>query len=187
MIKIIASLILAIFLFSNISALCNDGQIDINSAPLEKLMDIIWIGNSTAYKIIDYRQTNPFDSLDELTNISGIKSGKLLDIKTQGLACVSLEEANQTNNTKDENQTALQQTQSNLAPAINNTPNITEKPITADIIQLNSKPKDIKTDINVLTSDRIAIYSLVAFCILLGVLFAAKKLKKHKTEFEIKT
>lgn len=86
-----------------------------------------------------------------------------------------------------EDQGTPQSTHVNSIPAINNTAKITEKPITADVIQLNPQPKDIKSEVNVLTSDKIAIYSLVAFCILLGVLFAAKKLKKHKTEFEIRT
>lgn len=186
MIKFIAGFILAIFLFSNISALCNNGQIDINSASLVELDNLTGIGPAKAEAIFNSR---PFISVDDLMRVSGIKNATLNGIKQQGLVCVS-QEVNNINETEEENQTTPQQTQINITLEVNETPKIIEKPITADVIHLNSQnqnPKDIKTEVNVLTSDNIAIYSLVAFCILLGVLFVARKIKKPKTEFEIKT
>lgn len=59
-----------------------------------------------------------------------------------------------------------------------------KKPITSEVVYLNPKTKDIKTNNNVLTSDNIAIYGLFGFCILLGILFMARKIKKPKTEFK---
>ena len=173
-----------IFLFSNISALCNNGQIDINTASLLELDNLSGIGPAKAEAIVNSR---PFASVDDLIRVSGIKNATLSEIKQQGLACVSFDGINKTNKTEEENQTISQSIQINSVPEINETPKIIEKPITADVVYLNQNPKDIKTEVNVLTSDNIAIYSLVAFCVLLGILFAVKKIKKPRTEFEIKT
>jgi competence protein ComEC len=59
--------------------------IDINSASVEELRDIIHIGEERAAEILELR---PFDSVEELTRISGIESVRLRDIISQGLACV---------------------------------------------------------------------------------------------------
>lgn len=150
-----------------------------------ELDNLTGIGPAKAEAIVNSR---PFASVDDLVRVSGIKNATLNGIKQQGLACVSLE-INEVNNTEEENQTIPQSIQINSVPEMNNTSKIIEKPIIADVIRLNSQnqnPKDIKTEVNVLTSDNIAIYSLIAFCILLGVLFIAKKIKKPKTEFEPK-
>lgn len=81
--------VIIIFLFvcliSQINASCSDNQIDINSASLEELDKIIWVGPSTAEKIIS---TRPFESVDNLIDVSGIGEIKLNAIKEQGLACV---------------------------------------------------------------------------------------------------
>jgi len=74
-------IILILLMLSFVSAGC----VDINSASLEELDEIIGIGNKTAQKIIDAR---PFDSVDDLTKVSGIAEKKLAKIKSQGLACV---------------------------------------------------------------------------------------------------
>ena len=64
----------------------NDGEcIDLNSASLEELQEIVHIGASRAEQIVDLR---PFGSLDELTQVNGISENRLDDIKEQGLACV---------------------------------------------------------------------------------------------------
>ena len=80
-------LVLIIFI-PNISALCGEGQIDINNASAEELDEITHVGPAVAGYIIDAR---PFDSLDELVNVSYISEGYLEDIKSQGLACVNEE------------------------------------------------------------------------------------------------
>jgi hypothetical protein len=61
------------------------GCVNINTASLEELQQIIHIGPARAADLISLR---PFSSVDSLTRISGIGSGRLDDIKAQGLACV---------------------------------------------------------------------------------------------------
>ncbi|QTM98990.1 MBL fold metallo-hydrolase [Sediminibacillus dalangtanensis] len=63
-----------------------EGQcIDINSAGSEQIQEIIHIGPERAQDVIDGR---PFQSIDELTEVSGIGPSRLKDIKDQGIACV---------------------------------------------------------------------------------------------------
>ena len=66
---------------------CAEGQVDVNSAPAEKLEQIKHIGTSRAAQILELR---PFTSLDGLTRISGIGEKRLAEIKDQGLACAGL-------------------------------------------------------------------------------------------------
>lgn len=61
------------------------GKIDINTASLQELDEIIWVGPVTAQRIIDAR---PFYSVDELIKVKGIGEKRLADIKAQGLAWV---------------------------------------------------------------------------------------------------
>ena len=78
-------LIVVLLLVSFASASC----IDLNSATIDKLDEIVWIGPATAEKIIDSR---PFDSIEDLDSVSGIGEKKLQDIIDEGLACVESEE-----------------------------------------------------------------------------------------------
>lgn len=58
------------------------GTIDINSATIEELKKIPGIGESTAQKIIDYRETNGgFITKSEIMNVSGIGRKKYDSIK----------------------------------------------------------------------------------------------------------
>ncbi|WP_102349048.1 MBL fold metallo-hydrolase [Bacillus sp. Marseille-P3661] len=59
--------------------------IDINSASIEQLQDIIHIGPARAEELINYR---PYSSINGLTKIKGIGSARMEDIKSQGLACI---------------------------------------------------------------------------------------------------
>ncbi|RQD73760.1 MAG: MBL fold metallo-hydrolase, partial [Candidatus Syntrophonatronum acetioxidans] len=61
------------------------GRININTASLEELQEIIHIGPGRAQEIIDLR---PFNSLEELTRVSGIGPARLEDIKAEGIAYV---------------------------------------------------------------------------------------------------
>lgn len=58
------------------------GLISINSAELEELMTLSGIGEKTAMKIIEYRETNgSFATLEELMNVKGIGTAKFEKIK----------------------------------------------------------------------------------------------------------
>ncbi len=47
-------------------------KVNINTATKEELMTLTGIGASKANSIIEYRKTNPFKSIEELKNVSGI-------------------------------------------------------------------------------------------------------------------
>src|SRR3989344_1800158 len=81
--KKITLMILAILLISNISASCEDGQIDINSATKTELMKLIGIGEVKSQAIIDYRENKIFKSVDELIDVYGIGEVTLKNIKTE--------------------------------------------------------------------------------------------------------
>ena len=81
--------LLILTFISIVGADCNGNQVDINSASEEELDEIIWVGISTAQKIIDER---PYENLGDLRRVYGIGNSKLKDIKEQGLACVEDED-----------------------------------------------------------------------------------------------
>ncbi|MCK4997071.1 helix-hairpin-helix domain-containing protein [Candidatus Pacearchaeota archaeon] len=81
--------LLILLLTSFAIAECSDGQIDINSASIEDLDELVWVGPSTAEKIINER---PFDSVDDLDKVHGIGDVKVADIIEEGLACVEDED-----------------------------------------------------------------------------------------------
>lgn len=60
-------------------------RVDINSADIDRLQEIIHISERRAQELITLR---PFDTLDQLTRITGIGPARLQDIKDQGLAHV---------------------------------------------------------------------------------------------------
>lgn len=53
-----------LLLISTISALCEKGQIDINSALAEELKKLDGIGDRLAQRIIDFRDEKLFSSID---------------------------------------------------------------------------------------------------------------------------
>lgn len=180
---------LAFFFFSAsiISALCEEGQIDINAASLEELDQITHVGPAIGQRIIDNR---PFASVDELVDISGISEGYVADIKSQGLACVSEEETRpgvvelEENKRNDTNLDEEANVNSSLSPEPFR--NSSSKNIELKAIDLNSKA--IKSDVDSQVSDKrnYAIYGLLGFGVLLGLLFLIKNFiggDRHKNEF----
>ncbi|MCM3690749.1 MBL fold metallo-hydrolase [Neobacillus niacini] len=59
--------------------------IDVNSASIEQIQEIIHIGAARAQDLIKLR---PFTSVDDLVRIKGIGPARIADIKSQGLACL---------------------------------------------------------------------------------------------------
>ncbi|WP_337019414.1 MBL fold metallo-hydrolase [Oceanobacillus massiliensis] len=62
----------------------NNSCININSASVEAVQGIIHIGPARAQDLIDLR---PFNSVDDLSRISGIGPARIAEIKSEGLAC----------------------------------------------------------------------------------------------------
>lgn len=68
--------------YSVSSDMVNDGKININTASKELLMEINGIGESLATRIIEYRtQNGPFESIEEIVNVSGIGQKKLENMR----------------------------------------------------------------------------------------------------------
>lgn len=181
--------LLLISILSNISASCNEGQININSASAIELDDLYGIGSVKAQAIINAR---PFGSLEDLINVKGIGEKTLNKIKEQGIACVDSEN-------EDKNKTKIEQTEiKNKTQTISETQKETikngvetnnqePKITTLDVIMLNKNTKDIKSSgINKkLSKESYAIYAFIGFCILIIFLFALKfaKRRKYKNDF----
>ncbi len=171
---------------SIISALCEEGQIDINTASAEKLDEIIHVGPKVAEYIIKAR---PFSSIDDLINVSYISSGYLEEIIDQGLACVNEEtEEIEEEKEKIEDKEIIedeekQEPEPIYDSRVDENENKIEK-IEPEIIKLNAKT--IKREDNNENPDKnnYAVYGFVVFCVLLGFLFILKKRKNYKTEFE---
>lgn len=62
--------------------------VDINTAGVEELQEIIHIGPKRAVQIVNLRRQRPFRSVDELVRVKGIATKRLADITRQGAACV---------------------------------------------------------------------------------------------------
>ncbi len=177
---VIFALLLIVFL-NVIYAECSNEQIDINTASATELDKIIYIGPATANNII---ATRPFETLDNLIDVSGIGEVKLEAIKTQGLACVgnlNIEPEEEEKIEEDETETQKEVEKNEIADE-----EILIINPQKDAIKLS--PQTIKSEENNsdLSKNNYAIYGLVIFCILLGGLFLAKKIKfkERKNEFE---
>ena len=188
--KKLGVLFIFILFLGGVCAVCEDGQIDINTASATELDEIVHIGEERAKEIIKLRAEQLFTSVDDLVRVSGIAAGgsRLSDIIQEGLACVNgeqIEEIPETNEETEEN---------------NETPDIIEDndvqdnqaetssysyqaPIQSEVIKLNTK--SIKSKNNTEDKDKsvYAKYGFTIFCVLLGTLLILKKKKHKKNEF----
>jgi competence protein ComEA len=57
------------------------GKININTCTKESLISLPGIGEGTASKIIEYRESNPFKTIEDIKNVSGIGNKKFDAIK----------------------------------------------------------------------------------------------------------
>lgn len=59
----------------------NNGQVSINNASIEELLTLPGIGESKAKAIINFREENPFTTLEDIKNVSGIGDALFEKIK----------------------------------------------------------------------------------------------------------
>jgi hypothetical protein len=170
---------LAILIFPIVSAICEEGQIDVNSASLEELMKIIQIGEKRAEQIINLRGEELFKSLDDLVRVDGVSldGSNLVKIKEQGIACVSDEKGEEEKIPLVEE---FIEEKSEEIPAVEN--DIFEEPAETEDTSINAKV--IKTDNSEESYNIYAILGLVTFSVLLTLLLMLEKLKSNKNEFD---
>ncbi len=158
-------LIVILFMISFISALCEDGQIDINTASLEELDELSGIGPVKSQAIID---AQPFNSVDDLIDVYGIGPATLEKIIKQGLACVKGEIM--------EEEIVKEDIQEVVAVAE------VEKGKDEEIELIILTTQTIKSPDNKENKSNYALYGFVGFCFVLGILFMLRR-KKYKNEF----
>jgi competence ComEA-like helix-hairpin-helix protein len=170
--------LLGIVLLSSVYAICDSGQIDINNASLKELEGIIGVGPATAQKIVDVR---PFNSIDDLTRVSGIGEIKLANIKEQNLACVK-EKGNYSNEEEkiEGEEKEITYEENTLFEKIGSVENYSEGSKNEKIIRVN-RPKDIKSENNkeILYKNKYAILGFFLFCLLVLFLIRSIKLRKN--------
>ncbi|MEX2017212.1 MAG: helix-hairpin-helix domain-containing protein [Candidatus Pacearchaeota archaeon] len=192
--KKVILLLTLIFLMSFISATCEEGQVDINSASLDELDTLYGIGPAKGQAIIDYRETNSFDNLDELIEVYGIGEATLNGIKAQGLACVNNEDeaSNEKENT-DDNETEIN-VSTESSHIFNSSSSSLSSNAKLEPIRLNypaeSTGKDIKSAENSEILDgetlrnRIALYGFFVFGIAMGILMIIRRKKIYQNDFQ---
>jgi competence protein ComEA len=75
---------LAAALSMPVAGLAADQAVDINTAGVERLVELDGIGPAYAQRIVDYReQHGPFDTVDQLGEVNGIGPKTLEEIRKQ--------------------------------------------------------------------------------------------------------
>jgi hypothetical protein len=185
-------IVILIFLAINtlfISAICNQGQVDINNADAPELDKLVGVGPAIAKNIIDAR---PYGKLDDLINANGIGAARLEAIKSQGLACVENEEkeGEEENEEKEVKEKKIREDPNEKkedkkeGDHVNEEINIKSlneeiKPLEPIVLSAQSiKTQEIKDNYK----NKLAAYGFIGFFILIIVLFLLKK-NRYKNEF----
>ncbi len=72
-IQIIGLAMMLALVFSSGAWAVEDVKVDINTASIEQLSTLKYIGEKTAQKIVEYRKSNgPFEQVEDILNVSGI-------------------------------------------------------------------------------------------------------------------
>jgi len=178
-----------LLLISTISASCDKGQIDINTASKEELKKLDGIGDGLAQRIIDFRDEKLFSSIDELIEVPYIGNITLDKIKEQELACVNGQEEEPIEEAEEDKETTKEEIIVEERQEMEELQEIAEpvsreiEPIELQTINLNPKVIKSEDDNENLSKSNYAIYGLVFFCVLLVVLFIFRKNKYNKNEF----
>lgn len=186
------SLILLVFSLNSIYALCNETQIDVNSANITELEKIIEVGPVIAQNIINSR---PFSSLDDLIRVSRIKNITLDKIKKEGLACVNeIEEENSTppeeeSLSEEENKEDIKEQHESFDLNVSNASFVSQinnsgGTVILDPTVLSSKDdsQSIKSEEDKKILERMPFYGIILLGIIFSILLIIKK-RKYKNEF----
>lgn len=168
--------LIVIFLFSNICANCDEGQIDINSASAEELQELDGVGEKISQYIIDERQ---FNSVDELINVYRIGEVTLEKIKKQGLACIGEDKEGE-----EKKYESLEEKERELIEEKVEKKNKKMEIVTGEVINLGSQNIKSKGFFEKIDASDYAIYGFIGFSILLGLLFILKLKFRNKDEIE---
>lgn len=85
----------------------NEGDINLVTATKEELMELPGIGNSTANKILNYRENNGINNIDELKNVSGIGEAKYGKLPQERLVVDKNKQPNEINESADKQPEAV--------------------------------------------------------------------------------